>query len=95
MMTEEDSVSTFHPRALQSGKIQSQQPATMQRKQRLSGKPIGMPKDPKTYEDLDSYSKMSDPTSRISSLETDISDLTQHFCSACQELQQQAKQQSN
>jgi hypothetical protein len=81
-MHSEDSVSTFHPN---KGRdvvcIDDEDTTTKSNNER------------QPYDDPDTISKISDTTSRISLLESDILDLNKHFRMAFDELQRQARQQ--
>jgi hypothetical protein len=85
MRKDDNSISTFHPGPSNAPPKEdsSEQPAG-------NSSPsitLGIPKDPKDYEDIDVVSKMSNSALRISSLETNISELDKVFRLAVGDLQ--------
>ena len=90
MHSEDDSVSTFHPNKGREVVCINDEDTTTNSNNFLqkSGVVRGKPDD-----DPDTISKISDTTSRISLLESDILDLNKHFRMAFDELQRQARQQ--
>jgi hypothetical protein len=95
MNAEDDLVSTFHPKLFNKEVDNPDKISISKHQQRIGAQINSVLKDPQNYQDPDIMSKMPDSTSRISSIETDISELTNKFRSAFDDLQSKAKQQAD
>jgi hypothetical protein len=95
MNAEDNSVSTFHPKLFTEEVDNPDNISISKHRQRKGAQINSVLKEPQNYEDPDTMSKMSDSASRISSIKTDISELTNQFQLAFDDLQLKAKQQAD